>query len=1291
MDSFRPLRADLDRHQLKEKFESLSRQGFTVERKTRSFFRGERWEPGSSSELAESFVDDPRDVRVSHPRLGELKVVDGGDLVELEALAVHDTSSLSSPELGEALETLERTGWRFMRENREVGAYGALNALTGDPNHPHEVQFAKGDERVTGDKVLAIAYLEGEEELAPQADPLARTIFEIKEAGLHLDGEAAWQTYLKASSETGAEVRHRDLAVGRLRNDSEARTFLEAARRLDAIRQEVTVSQELWDVLAQERGLPVELEAPLAAEMIEHRRKRTGELLDALARTEDPTKAAATLRELTRSSIGTDTVLAAFPRSLQLEPAQKDLYRFLLSREAPVDIDQTVTRFREVEPLQSFLSEKAQPVELLRALDPELPLERQLPVLEKIVELRPEQAPAIYARFRAGLREDEPPEQAFAPLEPLLATGLATPELFVAYDHLRELPTERHAFYHTVLAATDEPVTANTLAEGGQALESVYGKLVEHRPDAAHLLKHLVPAVAPEAIDTDTLLALTGEQETEQAARIYQQYLKTPAPDFSELLTLHGNDLAALDATLTTVDDLDAWRGLLAVVKDPRKTTELFQTTRDPKQLEAVLAHAPDLETGLEHLQRLGPTENALRLYRGDPEQAEALARRLARPRVPGSERPLEERVEAASMLLDAGALKSYDFLASRAEGPLDQAAQRLVSLLGSGLSETEARMAFVAVSEQPETSALFEKAVGLTGSFGAARPIVDAAAAVPDGPARLDAVEPLARGWRGLARPEQVAWLATGQIRAPLGGEGLTALGDILTAWYGAGGGETTGSTMMIPGRFQMPASGGLAMKLQSSVARAEASVDGRSWTALKAWGNGFVSTIGSDLAAQPGQQVFLRVRTDDENPQLFRELSFQVGTVEPTKTIKTYELQRHADYKTGEVTLESSYTSIPPGAQAEFFVDPTLGTGASAFFEISRGYSHGWDPLRSFSGYSRKDEKVDLSRYANDVVKFRFRITPSSNRYSTAEIRYSNIDLRREPTVTATIPALPPDEVTDRLLKLAYSDRPASERGANLQAVAGLAKSSGSLADALTLVETLEKTPAAKRVELGEALSVLVRAEGVDKGRELFGYLQGEVESDFVEHARLLAGRGVAEYERMLGRLHLETVDGNPRDALTLVSAVQERSGPSVADEVWNLVRVPVRDETLEERLRVFEGLAQEEALEIYRGLTQSLDPANTLPEAAAAHRTLAEACGDPQRGLELLGQVQTAQASGRFSGATLSELVTEAVKAFLAGEQDLEAALMREALRFADAGTIEVSDEQVRVGEHNLSINR
>ncbi|MBI3926005.1 MAG: hypothetical protein HY319_10730 [Armatimonadetes bacterium] len=924
----------------------------------------------------------------------------------------------------------------------------------------------------------------------------------------------------------------------------------------------------------------------------------------------------------------------------------------------------------------------------------------------------------LYRTVLSSAREEEELSQAAAPLLALAQAGIREPApLAAGYAELRarSWAQERTELFAGLLAHGAEAPRAARLVESLSP-----DRVEETAAQARELCNELPPAQALATLELlqqgapDPALARQLVEQFGEAAPAVHKELSALEPEnrapYVELRKEPAELFKTLWKELSGRERLPDW---VAIYRELRQ--QLSQQQDGPAVAARLVGECTSLEdagalqglmketgaaAGVELWDKCRGMDfsTAIELHRktgAPPEAVRKALNRIHAPTAPGAELPREARNQAVLELARQGelveTLKEYAFVAAR---PGDDVVERARTLgrLWDASSSGEARVAYVAVENQPkELRELLISVFELVGSTAYSRPAFEAASRQGGGAERLSQVSALARALRGRIEPEHAGQLLYGQLSHPLDERGRSALEALLARAYGLGTGAEAKLSVYLPDPLTVPPRGGLALAvLGADKARLEASRDHVDWKPLPAYGDGVhLTTMGSDF--KPGEKIRLRVLSE-ATPKGLAPLKLRTGQVAPVEEHSITLLSRHDDSTTRKFTLTSPHISVPPGGDCSlsYHINPSLLSPDYAVFEVSLNGGE-WKIQRFYKGFTPVDELIPIPGSAGGSLRFRFEVTPGGQ-YSSPSFAATPVRVIGAVTGAQESSLVPQSEALARVLEVAYSQASAEDRALRLPALTVLQNELGSLELALQTWKHLEGLPADAFLEAhARALGTLVAGAGPEKGGELYQRLRAETPpSEVAFHAGVLRGRSYEDYEHLRDRLGLEAAPGEQSEIFRFLDTVQRSSSPEIADQVWEAVRIPQRDETLGTRMELFgklmascEGKA-ETALSHWAFLTQSLELDTALSDFVNGYVVLHSAAGgDSSRARELLGKVLERRAKGEFSKVGLNDLIRHLIAHSILESGDPDKVLEELSASLAAGGTIEVLDDKVIVG--------
>ncbi|MEW6284129.1 MAG: hypothetical protein AB1758_36280, partial [Candidatus Eremiobacterota bacterium] len=546
--------------------------------------------------------------------------------------------------------------------------------------------------------------------------------------------------------------------------------------------------------------------------------------------------------------------------------------------------------------------------------------------------------------------------------------------------------------------------------------------------------------------------------------------------------------------------------------------------------------------------------------------------------------------------------------------------------------------------------------ALELVGSYAAALPLWKALEALPpeEGQKRLAALHGLSDlkdrvGVDGLGR------LVAGQLAAPLDSKGLEAVTTLVgeqsaLSWKPEGAGWTqelvprtgrvwryqaTGeakdvTTCLESGEFQLPPDGECFLSLDASwnlsppdksgfVVEA---LDGQRWAqVLSLQGTGQGQDVKPvSLLYFAGKKVRFRVRRWVNEGPGQGDLTLRGLRLEETRTgpVQQLDAANWAESTTGYSHKTQTWTSdwlqldsSPSELRLSIFY-ALRSTRNDLYVDILTASDPNWKQLSHFwsKEYKSDSRELDLAAYAGQKVRLRYRIEagepgtrsweqPTLTRY-TAYLVPRRSDqtgaLRKRLFAAGGLDGAQAEEVFRQAFD-ASSD--ASQRSRTVQAMARLHEALGDFEAARRAWACLEKHLSEPDFEdrLGAAV-VLARggqASPEEMERALLELERVRQSGQQLAHVAVLqAARSPEDFLTLQRRLSAESPPGKLAEATALLAGVQALTDARTTDEVWNEVSVPVLDEDLSQRARVFQELTRAlgdnpgHALAVWRKLT-------------------------------------------------------------------------------------------------------
>lgn len=686
----------------------------------------------------------------------------------------------------------------------------------------------------------------------------------------------------------------------------------------------------------------------------------------------------------------------------------------------------------------------------------------------------------------------------------------------------------------------------------------------------------------------------------------------------------------------------------------------------------------------------------------GDLEVSLSASRQIHRRQIPGSDRPLNERRQAMALLLEAHqgeaekAVSDYHFVAARPGGLLERAEDlaRLVRHAGGD----EARLAFVDQEKHPKRAEFVALGLEFSGSYAGALPLAQKLQERPERVGDVAGFAPLARPLTHLVGKERVHELLDTQLETPLSAVGLKTLERILAQHCGITVEDHSADVAAVNfgPTFDLPQSGQLAVEVKAGDNfQVEAQLDGGDWST-----SGLERRDDGLIMVKPGpKKARFRLRSRTPNLDGLAPVKVRVGTCVKGEVLKIADLyaNRHdTQSRYGETEFTSGFLSVPAGAQAVYQISPSPGSDGSIKLEVRRA-SGDWEIHRFYDGYKTVDERVDLSKYGGDLVRLRFTLRNGS-RYSSCRMTCTDINIRPPLEELWSHPGFSGSGSVDPLLSVAFS----GEGEQALTQLEPLIEKHG-LDRALSLLASLKGDTSPERVE---ALSHLMGRLDEEQAMEHFTYLSecAGLPGSIADQARLLPGRAREAFPQTLEKIRLEAVDTeDPNTAIAFLGRVQADSDAAQADAVWARLKQPVREEDLEDRLRMFELLQTaegktSEASSRWSQLVEARDPAQPIAQVVDSYVALRQVYqGETAAALEAVRAVQEVQSSGRAGKLGLKELTRVALELSLGSvSESAPAQSLTDALYAyldelnAVSPDIEVGEEHVKVGDFEVPIS-
>ncbi|GMU55360.1 MAG: hypothetical protein AMXMBFR33_45060 [Candidatus Xenobia bacterium] len=884
------------------------------------------------------------------------------------------------------------------------------------------------------------------------------------------------------------------------------------------------------------------------------------------------------------------------------------------------------------------------------------------------LELR-ELAPKSYYDLYSELRKTSGREAAF--LEHYRRSQNGREAAAVAAN----LPPEQNALFF----ATCDQLKAAGIKHGPQlVLEAV----AKHRLEADSARLERIPSLAvyqamvanAPAGSEDAFLSLAAEPGLKEPVASWKKVFNGLSEEAHERVSLWkamrvklGTNAALADRLMLAVPpsvETDPVLETLSVLlgktpREPSKAVEAFEKVYQSRSSEL-----------LAHLVRGG----------ANLEEATEMARRVGRNDLPGAQLPQSQRCELVGRLgaLRGGNLQEgfqdYLFLATRLEDyeQIPMAVEFFATLIETGLSPSEARMAYVELERRPELGvhqSTVLKALRFADGLAGAREILDQVARLSpeEAASRLEEVLAHEDAMQGL-EPRLRTRLAAGHLGAPLEAQGLEQLGSLLGSrlhWTPHPGWTVGGDP---PGlRLELPKGASKVGAIESSPlwlasdgestlsfdfaagqsSRLVALVEGADKPVVLASLENSGQNVVVNLSSMRGKKI--RLRLECTRTDLQQKLEFTNLRLDTTPTVGRTDLTA-SDFSSSEGQIS---TPVQLSSTATTQLCASLG-GQSLTIEAYNGSNWVRLPISRPEGGLVKS---DLSAYRGKKLYLRFRNSSGS----AARPRF--VQLREDPGSTAVRPLVGSHgPVAEEVLALAFD--PSRRPEQRLSALQGLQLLGDDLEAAWKAWPMLEPHVGSGDFEdrVGAIKALLPEVEllaELEKGRQ-----PGESLTDL---ARLRKGRSAEDFARLRERLRWESQDATPASSVAFVGAVQSRAGVESADLAWQAVAPPIHDESLNERrqayLDLLEGCAGDGKLahQVYRQLLTWLEPSEGIQRAARAAVELRALVPKAEDWVKMLGDLQASQLDGRLQGVMLKRMST-----FLIGKVTLEGVKLQEALR-------------------------
>ncbi|MCE7869170.1 hypothetical protein DYH09_02200 [bacterium CPR1] len=884
------------------------------------------------------------------------------------------------------------------------------------------------------------------------------------------------------------------------------------------------------------------------------------------------------------------------------------------------------------------------------------------------LELR-ERAPKSYCDLYPELRKTPGREGAF------LSSYQRSQNAREAATVAASLPPEQN----TLFFSTYDQLKAAGIKHGPQMLLEAVAKQ-RLKADSARLeriptlaLYQAMIANAP-AGSEDAFLSLAAEPGLNEPVSSWKQVFNGLPEEALERVSLWkamrvklGSNAALADRLMVAVPpsaEPDLVLETLGVLlgkapRSPIKAVEAFEKVYQSKSSEL-----------LAHLVRGG----------ANLEEATEMARRVGRNDLPGAQLPQTQRCELVGRLggLRGGNLQEgfqdYLFLATRLEDSehIPMAVEFFASLIETGLSPTEARMAYVELERRPELGAhqsTVLKVLRFADGLAGAREILDQVVRLEPEEAATRLEEVLARqdAMQGLA-PRLRARLAAGHLASPLSPEGLDQLGSLLgsSLHWAAQPGWTVGGDP--PGlRLELPRGASKGGAIESSPfwlasggestlsfdyvagqpARLVALVEGAEKPVVLASLENTGKNLVINLSSLRGKKIRLRLEcTRADQPQ---KLELSRLRLDSTPTAGRTDLTA-SDFNSSEGQISEP---VQLSSKADTQLCASLG-GQSVTIEAYNGSSWVRLPLSRPEGGLVKS---DLSAYRGKKLHLRFR----DNRGYAARPRF--VQLREDPGPTTVRPLVGSSPaVAEEIVALSFDSSRTPEQ--RLSALQGLQLLGDDLEAAWKAWPMLEP-----HVGSGDFEDRVGAVKALLPDVELLAEVEKELQpgESLTSLARLRKGRSGEDFTCLRERLCWESQEATPASSVDFVGAVQSRSGVESADLAWQAVAPPIHDESLSERrqayLDLLEGCAGDGKLahQAYCQLLSWLEPAEGIQRAARAAVELRALVPGAEDWIKLLSELQASQLDGRLQGVMLKRMST-----FLIGKVTLEGIELEDALK-------------------------
>lgn len=968
--------------------------------------------------------------------------------------------------------------------------------------------------------------------------------------------------------------------------------------------------------------------------------------------------------------------------------------------------------------------------------------------------------PESYQTVVGNVRQGETLEDAARPLtEARAALPQGSPEALKAYLLLRGLEPEPARGYLENLGACQDATLARS-AQTDPALGSLLQELRDRKVDPSQIRDLMQQGQA--SGERDLLLAAASYPNS---GALYRSWLQGLPPEArGEFLALRAeephleqlqNSWNALAQDMPNLAKRrEAW-SFLRTQYPPEQATEqaiaLISQIKSDDPMGAArtylrLQKSGEVPSGqvAEVWGKLQQSPNpaaALELYLvgKNVDQAVKASRLLARRDLPeGHDQALVSLAQAHDGNLEA-ATRDLLFLASTHPEELAEASTMMSELLEATGSSREARLALTALgSIDPEQGAprseTLIQALRTAGTYEDVQPIWQTllTLAPEEGKRRLAglSVDP---DMPGKLRNR----LLEGQLRAPLEAAGLSSLSKMLKSpsslrWSGDPGWEqndgawkfsanlvkdqdsylqsspvklpTGENTMVWEGDWKLPEKSGVYLYIADAGTK-----DWKHISTVMGVGQGASDPIKLDpFWSGKNVQFALRSSTwENGGPASYelKGLKLSERRTGPVQSLGIAGWTQNASGHSSDTTSPWIQLDSASPSELEVAIQLTLRNSSNhCTFEIQAEGQPDFSAIKFYphvSDYQTVSEKLDLSAYQGQKVRFRWRLTVYKNgtaSYDSVKTQMYEPVLRpilKDQSGAARLKLYeqggPSEAEADRVLDLAYGEGDAVSRGKAVSTLARLAETTGDYEATWKVWDKMSGDLSRPDFEDRAVAYAALVGQG-DQADALFAMVESERETGekMEPAARLLAERTPEDWRALRRRVKAEGMGQPLADSMAFLAGL----GAHVesVDQAWETVATPVLGETLAQRQGAFGRLAGatgslDGALALYGQIGQWLEPNDSIPSAVDAVAQLARVLSKDQTQIQnTLQFIQDHQQSGELSGQTLSACVKRLTNALVVREgtpPSLESALQELLVPVVGPGAVQEQADKVIVG--------